>query len=65
MNKEKMVARYGLTAFETHHERYEAWVNRHEAVCLSELLAVRALLSWQGLGLEIGIGTARFVAPSV
>jgi ubiquinone/menaquinone biosynthesis C-methylase UbiE len=27
------------------------------------LLAVRALLPWQGLGLEIGVGTGRFAAP--
>ncbi len=29
----------------------------------SELLAVRALLPWSGLGLEIGVGTGRFAAP--
>lgn len=59
----KRVASYGLAAFETHHERYEAWFDRHEAAYLSELLAVRALLPWQGLGLEIGVGTARFGGP--
>ena len=58
-----MATRYGLAPFETHHERYEAWFDRHEAAYLSELLAVRALLPWQGLGLEIGVGTARFGAP--
>jgi SAM-dependent methyltransferase len=57
------MARDGLTAFNTHQERYEAWFARHEAAYLSELLAVRALLPWQGLGLEIGVGTARFAAP--
>lgn len=49
--------------FETHHDRYEAWFTRHEAAYLSELLAVRAVLPWQGLGLEIGVGTGRFAAP--
>lgn len=29
----------------------------------SELLTIRALLPWDGLGLEIGVGTARFAAP--
>ena len=29
----------------------------------SELLAVRALLPWQGSGLSIGVGTGRFAAP--
>ena len=52
-----------LTSFDTHQERYEAWFTRHEAAYHSELLAVRALLPWQGLGLEIGVGTVRFAAP--
>jgi ubiquinone/menaquinone biosynthesis C-methylase UbiE len=51
------------TAFDTYHERYDAWFSRHEAAYYSELLAVRAVLPWQGLGLEIGVGTGRFAAP--
>ena len=43
--------------FNTHHERYEAWFTHHQAAYHSELLAVRALLPWQGWGLEIGVGT--------
>jgi len=49
--------------FEAHSGRYDEWFARHEAVYLSELLAVRALLPWRGLGLEIGVGTGRFAAP--
>lgn len=49
--------------FEVHHERYEAWFSRHRTAYWSELLAVRALLPWTGLGLEIGVGTGRFAAP--
>ena len=52
-----------LTSFETHHERYEAWFTRHQPAYHSELLAVRALLPWQGLGLEIGVGSGRFAGP--
>jgi len=52
-----------LTSFDTHHEHYEAWFTRHDVAYHSELLAVRALLPWQGLGLEIGVGTGRFAAP--
>jgi SAM-dependent methyltransferase len=63
VEKEKVAAKHGLTSFNIHHERYEEWFARHEAAYLSELLAVRALLPWQGLGLEIGVGTARFAAP--
>ncbi len=49
--------------FEAHSGRYEKWFARHEAAYASELLAVRALLPYQGKGLEIGVGTARFAAP--
>jgi len=49
--------------FNTHHGRYEAWFSHHLAAYHSELLAVRALLPWQGLGLEIGVGTGRFAVP--
>jgi len=49
--------------FETYHRRYDDWFVRHTAAYQSELLAVRALLPWRGLGLSIGIGTGRFAAP--
>jgi SAM-dependent methyltransferase len=50
-------------AFNAHHSRYEAWFTRHEAAYHCELLAIRALLPWQGLGLEIGVGSGRFAGP--
>jgi SAM-dependent methyltransferase len=49
--------------FNAYHGRYESWFRRHPAAYHSELLAIRALLPWQGLGLEIGVGTGRFAAP--
>ena len=49
--------------FESHHERYEAWFGKHEAAYLSELLALRAFVPWEGRGLEIGVGTGRFAGP--
>ncbi|WP_150303230.1 class I SAM-dependent methyltransferase [Pseudomonas saliphila] len=49
--------------FELHHQHYDEWFVRHAAAYHSELLAVRALLPWQGLGLSIGVGTGRFAAP--
>ena len=52
-----------ITPFEAHHERYDSWFDRHEAAYYSELLAVRALLPWDGRGLEVGVGTGRFAAP--
>jgi hypothetical protein len=53
----------GRSSFDIYHGRYEAWFVRHPAAYHSELLALRALLPWQGLGLEIGVGTGRFAAP--
>lgn len=50
-------------AFDAHHRRYDAWFARHPAIYHSELLAVRALLPWRGMGLSIGVGTGRFAAP--
>jgi SAM-dependent methyltransferase len=49
--------------FNAYPDRYEAWFWRHSAAYHSELMAVRALLPWQGLGLEIGVGTGRFAGP--
>jgi len=49
--------------FESHHQRYDEWFERHAAAYYSELLAVRALLPWRGLGLSVGVGTGRFAAP--
>jgi SAM-dependent methyltransferase len=49
--------------FEAHHRRYDEWFIRHAAAYQSELLALRALLPWQGEGLSIGVGTGRFAAP--
>jgi len=50
-------------AFEAYHQRYDDWFVRHAAVYQSELLAVRSLLPWHGLGLAIGVGTGRFASP--
>jgi SAM-dependent methyltransferase len=49
--------------FESHTDRYERWFDRHRPAYLSELRAVRELLPSRGLGLEIGVGTARFAEP--
>lgn len=53
----------GNAPFDMHHHRYEKWFVEHRAAYCSELLAVRALLPYKGLGLEIGVGTGRFAAP--
>lgn len=49
--------------FEEHHERYEAWFGKHEPAYLSELLALRPFVPWEGRGVEIGVGSGRFAAP--
>ena len=58
-----MITRGERVAFNAYHRRYEGWFRRQSAAYHSELLAVRALLPWEGLGLEIGVGTGRFAAP--
>jgi SAM-dependent methyltransferase len=52
-----------VAPFETHHQRYEAWFEKHEAAYISELLALRPFVPWEGKGLEIGVGSGRFAAP--
>ncbi len=52
-----------IAPFESDHLRYDTWFVRHTATYQSELLAVRALLPWRGLGLSIGVGTGRFAGP--
>jgi ubiquinone/menaquinone biosynthesis C-methylase UbiE len=60
----KEVAMPRTAPFEVHHRRYDDWFVRHAVAYQSELLAVRALLPWRGLGLAIiGVGTGRFAAP--
>lgn len=49
--------------FDAHDEQYERWFEEHQAAYVSELLALRTLIPWEGHGLEIGVGTGRFAAP--
>ncbi len=49
--------------FEAYHQRYETWFEKHQAAYISELLAMRPFVSWEGYGLEIGVGSGRFAAP--
>jgi len=49
--------------FDVHHERYDRWFEEHKAAYVSELLALRPYVPWEGRGLEIGVGTARFAGP--
>lgn len=53
----------GVTSFEEHHQRYEAWFDRHAVVYVSELLALRPFVPLEGRGIEIGVGSGRFAAP--
>ncbi len=53
----------GTSVFDLRHLRYDQWFEHHLSAYQSELLAIRALLPWQGLGLSIGVGTGRFAAP--
>ncbi len=48
--------------FEKNTAEYEDWFEVNQAVYVSELYAVGALLPSQGEGVEIGVGTGRFAA---
>jgi SAM-dependent methyltransferase len=50
-------------AFDDNADRYDHWFVRHDGTYISELSAVRSMLPGRGIGLEIGVGTARFAAP--
>jgi SAM-dependent methyltransferase len=52
-----------IQPFVLHHRRYDDWFERHRPAYVSELLAARALLPWEGRGLEISVGTGRFAGP--
>jgi SAM-dependent methyltransferase len=52
-----------IAPFEAHHVRYEQWFERHRAAYVSELLALRTFVPWEGDGLEIGVGAGHFAAP--
>lgn len=52
-----------VAPFEAHHQRYEAWFEKHEAAYISESLALRPFVPWEGRGIEIGVGSGRFAAP--
>jgi ubiquinone/menaquinone biosynthesis C-methylase UbiE len=49
--------------FDAHFERYDHWFEAHRAAYISELLALRTFVPWEGHGLEIGVGTGRFAGP--
>jgi hypothetical protein len=37
-----------VAPFEAHSQRYEAWFGKHEAAYISELLALRPFVPWEG-----------------
>lgn len=52
-----------IAPFEKYVEQYEAWFVKNRWVYEAELRAVKAVLSAEGLGVEIGVGTGRFAEP--
>jgi len=49
--------------FDRRADDYDAWFEKHRAVYLSELQAVRSLLPEHVNALEVGVGTGRFAEP--
>jgi SAM-dependent methyltransferase len=52
-----------IAPFEKYVEQYETWFVKNRWVYEAELRAVNAVLSAEGLGVEIGVGTGRFAKP--
>lgn len=52
-----------IEPFETYTQRYEDWFDKNRFAYESELQAVRAMLPKEGIGVEIGVGSAKFAAP--
>jgi hypothetical protein len=51
-----------IAPFEARPQRYEAWFGKHEVAYISELLALRPFVPWEGWGIEIRVGSGRFAA---
>ena len=49
--------------FDRYFRKYDAWYDRNKFAYLSELEAIRKVLPKRGRGLEIGVGTGRFMVP--
>jgi SAM-dependent methyltransferase len=49
--------------FEKRAQEYDRWFDENRGAYQSELMALRALVPGEGLGLEVGVGTGRFAAP--
>ena len=48
--------------FDQYWRRYDAWYEKHRFAYLSEVEAIKKVLSKKGKGLEIGVGTGRFAS---
>ncbi|MEF8976024.1 MAG: hypothetical protein V5A21_07340 [Halapricum sp.] len=52
-----------VAPFEEHTDRYEAWFTEYDDIYRSELEALDRLVTQDGDGLAIGVGSGRFAAP--
>lgn len=58
------MSRAKIEPFERHASEYEAWFEKNRFVYESELRAVKEQLPSKGEGIEVGVGSGRFAAPS-
>ena len=49
--------------FDIQAELYDRWYDEHPRIYQSEVSALEQFVPWEGVGLEVGVGTARFAAP--
>jgi len=52
-----------IEPFEKYTKRYENWFEKNRFAYESELKAVKLMLPKEGIGIEIGVGSAKFAAP--
>ena len=52
-----------IKPFEHYLNKYENWFYKNEFTYLSELLAVKKMLHFDTMGIEIGVGSGRFAEP--
>lgn len=51
------------TVFDENAAAYDSWFEENRPLYLAEIEAVKGFIPSEGMGVEIGVGTARFAAP--
>ncbi|MEX2411620.1 MAG: class I SAM-dependent methyltransferase [Candidatus Paceibacterota bacterium] len=58
-----MIVSNNISAFDQNTLEYDQWFEKHSSVYQSEILAIHQAIPENKIGIEIGVGTARFAEP--